>query len=253
MLTIEHGQPLRQHVSYAAPGMYCDPVLSGLGLQGVSPVPVWEAVVGLFRVRMRARGPVPRGALPAVLSYRPGMRAPAGVDERDVSARIVTMADIDVALRNALASPGGYRPLAPIVRLTKNAVKMTVGGCSDNSIERAEELRLDYQQYWRTRISGDPTARAVQDGLRRSLLRVSDQATNDVMALGGGAWGVALWQKLQARVEEMPAAEWPDDLDADLRLGGICDLANRCKVWFSSGFDVEAELARLRAAGGTAL
>jgi hypothetical protein len=252
LLTIEHGKPSRQHVGYAAPGMYCDPVLNGLGLQGVSPVPAWEAVLGLFRVRMRARGPVPRGALPAVLAYRPGTEAPTGVDARDLAARIVTVADIDVALRAALANPGGYRPLAPIARLTRIAVKMTVGGCTDNSIERAEQLRLDYQRYWRARVSGDPAARAVQDGLRRSLLRVSDQATSDAIALGEDAWGSALWQKLQARVEEMAAGACPDDLDADLRLGGICDLANRCQVWFSSSFDVEAELARLRAVGGTA-
>jgi hypothetical protein len=252
MLTIEHGQPSRRHVGYAAPGMYCDPVLNGLGLQNVSPVPAWEAVLGLFRVRMRARGPVPLGALPAVLSYRPGMGAPTGVDERDLAARIVTVADIDTALRAAFATPAGYRPLAPIARLTRIAVKMTTGGCADNTIERAEQLRLDYQRYWRARSSGDPAARAAQGRLRRSLLRISDQATSDVMAMAAGTWGAALWQELQARVEGMPAGSWLDDLDADLRLGGLCDLANRCQVWFSSGFDVDAELARLRAQDGTA-
>lgn len=252
LLTIEYGQPSRRHISYVAPGMYCEPVLSGLGLQGVSPAPAWAAGLGLFRVRMRARGPVPRGALPAVLSYRPGMEAPAGTDERDLAARIVTVADIDVALRSAFANPGGYRPLAPIARLTRIAVKMTVGGCADNSIERAEQLRLDYQRYWRARFSGDPAARADQERLRRSLLRISDQATSDVIAAAEGTWGAALWQELQDRVDGMPAGSWPDGLDADLRLGGFCDLANRCQVWFSSGFDVDAELARLRALGGTA-
>lgn len=248
LLTIEHGKPTRQYISYAAPGMYCDPILSGLGLNGISPVPTWEAVLGLFRVRMRARGQVPWGALPQVLSYRPGT-ALTGADERDLAARIVTVADIDVALRAALSDPAGYRPLAPIARLTRVAVKMAVGGCADNSIERAEQLRLDYQRYWRARISGDPVARAVQEQLRRSLLRVSDQATNAVIAKMETAWGTALWQELQIRVEDMPAGPWPDDLDADLRLGGICDLANQCKVWFSGGFDVGAELARLRALG----
>ena len=251
MLTIEHGQPSRRHVGYAAPGMYCDPVLNSLGLQGLSPVPAWAAVLGLFRVRMRARGPVPRGALPAVLSYRPGTGAPAGTDERDLAARIVTVADIDVALRAAFANPGGYRPLAPIARLTRIAVKMTVGGCADNSIERAEQLRLDYQRYWRARISGDPAARAAQERLRRSLLRISDQATNEVIASAEGSWGAALWRELQARAERERAGSWSNDLDADLRLGGICDLANRCQVWFSASFDVEAELARLRALGRT--
>jgi hypothetical protein len=252
VLTIEHGQPSRRHVGYAAPGMFCDPVLNGLGLQGVSPVPPWEAVLGLFRVRMRARGPVSRGALPAVLSYRPAMGAAlAGADERDLALRIVTVADIDVALRAAFADPGGYRPLAPITRLTRIAVKMTAGGCADNSIERAEQLRLDYQRHWRERVSGDPAARAAQERLRRSLLRISDQATSDITATAEGAWGAVLWRELQARVEVMPMGSWPDDLDVDLRLGGVCDLANRCQVWFSSGFDVNAELARLRALGGT--
>ena len=251
LLTIEHGKPARQYISYAAPGMYCDPVLNGLGLSGVSSVPTWEAVLGLFRVRMRARGQVPWGALPRVLSYRPGT-AVTGMDERDLAVRIVTVADIDVALRTALSDPAGYRPLAPITRLTRVAVKMTVGGCADNSIERAEQLRLDYQRYWRARISGDPAARAVQEQLRRSLLRISDQATSAANSTAEAAWGVALWRELQARVEEMPAGPWPDDLDADLRLGGICDLANQCKIWFSRGFDVEAELARLRALGEAA-
>jgi hypothetical protein len=249
MLTIEHGQPSRRHVGYAAPGMYCDPVLNSLGLQGLSPVPAWEAVLSLFRVRMRARGPVARGALPAVLSYRPGTAAPEGVDERDLAARIVTVADIDVALRTAFANPSGYRPLASTARLSRIAVKMTAGGCADNSIERAEQLRLDYQRYWRARISGDPAARAAQERLRRLLLRISDQATSDVMAAAEGSWGAALWQELQARTESEPAGSWPDDLDADLRLGGICDLANRCQVWFGRSFDVEAELVRLRTLG----
>jgi hypothetical protein len=249
MLTIEHGQPSRRHVGYAAPGMYCDPVLNSLGLQGLSPIPAWEAVLGLFRVRMRARGPVLRGELPAVLSYRPGTAVPAGTDERDLAARIVTVADIDVALRAAFANPSGYRPLAPITRLTRIAVKMAVGGCADNSIERAEQLRLDYQRYWRARISGDPAARAAQERLRRSLLRISDQATGDVIATAEGSWGAVMWRELQARAAREPAGSWPDDLDADLRLGGICDLANRCQVWFSVSFDVEAELARLRTLG----
>jgi hypothetical protein len=164
----------------------------------------------------------------------------------------VTVADIGVALRAGLANPDGYRPLAPIARLTRIAVKMTAGECADNSIERAEQLRLDYQRYWRARVSDDPAARAAQERLRRSLLRISDQATSDVRATAEGAWGAALWRELQGRVEGMPTGSWPDDLDADLRLGGICDLANRCQVWFSSSFDIDAELARLRALNGAA-
>ena len=81
---------------------------------------------------------------------------------------------------------------------------MAAGCCTDNSIERAEQLRLDYQRYWRGRVSGDPAARAVQERLRRALLRISDQATAAVISPTGAAWGADLWRELQARVEAMP-------------------------------------------------
>jgi hypothetical protein len=128
---------------------------------------------------------------------------------------------------------------------------MAAGYCPDNSIERAEQLRLDYQRYWRARISGDPAARTSQERLRRELLRISDQATTAVSPRPGAAWGAALWQELQARAEAVPGAAGPEDLDADLRLGGICDLVSRCQVWFGDRFDVTAEIARLR--GGQAV
>jgi hypothetical protein len=155
--------------------------------------------------------------------------------------------DIDVAVRTALAHPRGYLPLAPVPRVTRLAVKMAAGCCADNSIERAEQLRLDYQRYWRARVSGDPTARTSQERLRRELLRISDQATAAVSPVPGAAWGAALWQEMQARVEARPSGAWPDGLDPGLRLGGICDLGNRCRVWFSDSFDVDAAIARLRA------
>jgi hypothetical protein len=242
MLSIEHGQPSRQHIRHAAPSMYCAPVLKRLGQDAVSPVAAWEAVLGLFRVRMRAAGPVPRGALPVVLSYQPGTQVPAGADERSLAARIVTMTDIDLAFRAAIDYPSAYMPLATATRVTRIAVKMAEGGCSDNSIERAEQLRLDHRQYWRARVSGDPTARAAQERLRRALLRISDEATTVAAAGGAVPWGATLWRELQARVDAMAAGDWPDDLDAELRLGGICDLAALCQVWFSDRFDIDARL-----------
>jgi hypothetical protein len=245
-LSIEHGKPSRAHIGHAAPTMYCAPILDRLGHDAAVAVAVWEAVLALFRARMRAAGPTPRGALPAVLSCRPGALPPGAADERGLAARIVTVADIDVAVRTALAHPRGYLPLAPAARVTRLAVKMAVGSCTDNSIERAEQLRLDYQRYWRGRVSGDPTARISQERLRRELLRISDQATAAVVPTPDAGWGAALWQELQARVEAISGGAWPDDLDPGLRLGGICDLGNRCQVWFSDRFDVGAAIARLR-------
>jgi hypothetical protein len=247
-LCIEHGKPSRVHVVHAAPTMYCAPVLVRLGHDDPAlAVAVWEAVHGLFRARMRAAGPTPRGALPAVLAYQPGTLPPGTVGERALAARIVTVADIDVAVRAALAHPRGYLPLPPAPWFTRLAVKMAAGCCTDNSIERAEQLRLDYQRYWRARVSGDPAARTSQERLRRELLRVSDQATAALSPVPGAAWGADLWRELQARVEAMPAGGWPEGLDLGLRLGGICELGNRCQVWFSDRFDVDAAIARLRA------
>ncbi len=247
MLRIDHGKPPRAHVGHAAPSMYCVPVLERLGRDAVNAVAVWEAVLALFRIRMRAAGTTPRGALPAVLGYQPGVLPGVAEGERELAARIITMADIDVAVLTAIANPRGYLPLPPSPRVSRIGVKMEAGQCADNSIERAEQLRLDYQRYWRARISGEPVARASQEQLRRALLRISDEATTAVRAAGGAAWGADLWRGLQSRVEAMPAAAWPDDLDADLRLGGICDLVSRCQVWFSDRFDVDAAIARLRA------
>lgn len=246
-LCIEHGKPSRAHVGPAAPTMYCAPVLARLGHDDSAlAVAVWEAVHGLFRARMRAAGPTPRGALPAILAYQPGTLPPGTAGERALAARIVTVADIDVAVRAALAHPRGFLPLPPAPRVTRLAVKMAAGCCTDNSIERAEQLRLDYQRYWRARVSGDPAARTGQQRLRRELLRVSDQATAALSPASGAAWGADLWRELQARVEAMPGGGWPEDLDPGLRLGGICELGNRCQVWFSDSFDVDAAIARLR-------
>jgi hypothetical protein len=249
MLTIEESRPSRAFVSHAAPSMYCKPILERMSLSSFPPEALWEAIVSLFRARMRAAGPRPEGALPPVLTYRPGTQLPGpGEMERGLAARIVALADLDVALRTALAHPGGYIPLAPFPHTSRMAIKMVTGQCIDNSIERAEHLRLDYRRYWRDRTSGDITARATQDRLRRALLKVSDHATASVTSevADGDGWGPRLWDELQTRVNTIPAGDRPSDMDAELLLGGICELCNLCRVWFSNRFDVVAELNRLR-------
>ena len=86
--------------------------------------------------------------------------------------------------------------------------------------------------------------------LRRALLRISDDATAAITGSGIPLRGPDLWRDIKARVEAMPSGEWPEDLDADLRLGGICDLTAQCMVWFSERFDVAARLAAARARQG---
>jgi hypothetical protein len=129
-----------------------------------------------------------------------------------------------------------------MVRSSRLEVKMDIGGCSGNAIERALSLRSDYQDYWRDRESTDPRARVERRHLERRLHRISDEATGTVPAGGAVFWG-----RLQSAVDELSLATLPAGIDADLALGGICELAGRCKVWFGQQFDVKAVIARIRA------
>lgn len=253
MLTIQDGSLPRMHVGHAAPSMYCKPILRRIGHPNFPPEEIWEAVISLFRARMRAAGPRAEGALPPVLAYRPGAHLPSpGEMERGLAVRIVTLDDIDVALRTAIAHPGAYFPIAPLPHTSRMAIKMVRGKCIDNSIERAEHLRLDYRQYWRGRAASDPAAKAIQERLWRVLLRVSDAATASVIneTAQDDSWGPRLWDELQTRVNNIPLVDRPADMDAELLLGGICELSNRCRVWFSNRFDVDAERTRMRTALG---
>lgn len=251
VLSIDHSKPSRAYVTHAAPALYCEPVLRLLGKDVLYAVPVWEAVLLLFRVRMRAAGPTWRGGLPALLACQPGALSGPVLNDRAVGGRIVTLGDIDTAVRNALANRRGYLPVPPIPRVTRIGAKMERGQCADTSIERAELLRRDYRQYWRDRGSGDPLAGLAQARVRRVLHRISDEATDAVARLRGEAWGAELWRELQARVGALPPGEWPDDLDAELRIGGACELVAQCLVWFSERFDVDAHIASVRAELGT--
>jgi len=246
MLRIDEGKPSRTYISHAAPNMYCGPILGVLGHDVLMASSVWEAVLALFRVRMRAAGPMPRGALPHVQAGQPRLTS-AALAERALAARTVTMSDIELTVRKAIANQAGYRPLVPPPRVTRLGIKMDEGLCTDNSIERAEQLRSDYRAYWRDRGSGDPLARPAQRRLRQALLRISDDSTAAITGPGKSLRGADLWREIQTRVEAMPAGEWSEDLDAELRLGGICDLTARCQVWFSQRFDVEARISAVRA------
>jgi hypothetical protein len=251
MLRIDEARPPRTYVSDAAPSMYCAPVLRALGRDALLAVSVWEAVMALFRARMRAAGPTPRGALPYIQAGQARLTT-AALAQRELAARTVTIADLDFTIRKAISNQAGYLPLIPPPRVTRLGIKMEEGQCADNSIERAEQLRSDYLGYWSERGSGDPLARSVQRRLRRALLGISDDATTAIIDSGAPLRGPDLWRDIKARVEAMPPGEWPEDLDADLRLGGICDLTAQCLVWFGERFDIAARLPAARARQGEA-
>lgn len=247
VFTLQDGVP-RKYAPHAAPSMFAQPVLDRLG-SAASAGSVWEAVLAVFRVRMRAAGPTPTGGLPAVLSFPLGSPVPTPADhEAGLTSQIVTIADIDLAIRTAIANPTGFAPLPRLVRTTRLAIKMEVGGCSDNTVERAEQLRSDYVDYWRDLLAADPTARSRQQRLHRVLLGVSDAATERAKRKDA-SWGADLWRQLEAELDDQQDA-LPVDMDVDLALGGLCELSNRCKVWFSDSFDMAQEQARRRPTEG---
>lgn len=253
-LVIDDQRPNRAVTGHAAPSMYAQPILNRLRRTDVPPAAVWEAVVALFRSRMRAKGPVPSGALPFVLTARSIASAATATtsvtltveQERDLASRTVTMHDIATAIRISLDNPLGYVPISAPARLTRLSVKMARGGCADTSIERAEHLLIDYRRYKRVRRDIAPRGIAEQFILERALLRAADDATTDSRT-AIGAWGTRFWVALADHLTRIPAGERPEGLDDELARGGVCDLAARCKVWFSARFDVDGEINRLQA------
>ena len=65
----------------------------------------------------------------------------------------------------------------------------------------------------------------------------------------GPGWGAELWRHLEADLDRQQDT-LPVDMDTDLALGGLCELSNRCKLWFSDSFDITGEQARRRRAEG---
>lgn len=245
MLKVHHSLTRRADIGFAAPAKFAKPVVEHLGFD-VPCEAVWNVVYGLFYTRMRAAGPRADATISPVLSFAIRSGQPTSADkERKLSNRIVTMHDIDAAVMMAVMNPAAYETLGSPIRLSRAAVKMRKGDCSDNSIERGEQLRKDYHHYWRGRLTGDPTAMAERDRLRRLLLRVSDKADTPLVR-SNSKWGPDFWNSIQDLLDGIPQEQIPVGMDVDLLLGGISDLANACQVWFSDRFDVEDEIRQLR-------
>ncbi|PPJ20731.1 hypothetical protein C5E44_03535 [Nocardia nova] len=239
-LSVDENRPQRAHIRAAAPTLYAKPVLDRMGLPESLAAPVWEAVLNLFRARMRARGPIPEGGLPIVAARQSSPAIPEDV-RRTLEERTVTVADIGIAIEQAKARPAGYEPLRPLPPLSRLELKMSAAGCSSNAIERATTLRADYQEYWFDRESGDPAARVERKRLERALHGAADRAT-DSESLPGQL----LWRRFETEVSGLSAGTLSAGMDQDVALGGICDLADRCSVWFGPRFDIKASAERIR-------
>ena len=228
-------------VAHAAPTMYAKPILGASGLSGLTEGAAWQAVHDLFRQRMRNSGDSASGALPRVLAL--GATATEHYLMADLGPRTVTLEEMTFALEAAAAHPLGYAPLHGPVHGSRLALKMARGGCSQTSIERAEDLRQDYNDYWRLRRESVPGSAAERRRVERLLHRLADR-TVAMTRDESQAWGAACWAELDETTERLTETELPGEFSSDLALGGVGELAARCKVWFSDRFDVASELDR---------
>ncbi len=232
-LRLQPGEARRDQVPHLAGERYGRPVAELFG-QPDGGNAVWRAVLALIRPRMRDAGPRRGGALPVVL----------GVEHDEaLASRTLTLEDVDTAVRFAVRNISGYAPLPRVIKANKMAVKMTHGGCSDNSVERADALRLQYRRYWRAR-RGNPNTSDQRRRLDNALSRIVDEATGAVR-VDGGQWGAQLWRELGTRLRLMEGTAEVGGLDADLLLGGVSELANNCRAWYTDRFDAPTVLARL--------
>ncbi|MGL5827877.1 MAG: hypothetical protein ACRCYU_24185 [Nocardioides sp.] len=229
----QDAQPRRDHLPDMAGERYGRPIAERLGHpEGGSAI--WQSVLALVRPRMRDAGPSVGGGLPIVL----------GVEHDDsLARRTLTLDDIDTAIRFALNNIAGYVPLPRIVKANRMAVKMVQGGCSDNAVERADELRLQYRQYWRARRSS-PNPSDLRRRVDNTLRRVVDEAT-DVVRTDSGMWGAQLWRELAQQFQTLEGQPDAQGLNADLLLGGVSELANNCRTWFTDRFDAQEMLRQL--------
>ena len=232
-LRFQDAQPRRDQVPDMAGERYGRPVAERLGNPD-GGVAVWHAVLALVRPRMRDAGPSTGGALPVVLGI---------LHDHSLASRTLTLQDIDTAVRFAVTNIAGYVPLPRIIKANRMAVKMTQGGCSDNSVERADDLRLQYRQYWRAR-RGNPSPSDQRRRLDNSIWRVVDEAT-DVVRTDSGTWGAQLWRELGQRFQAMAGHADAQGLSADLLLGGVSELANNCRAWYTDRFDAQEMLREL--------
>jgi hypothetical protein len=232
-LRFQDGEPRRDHLPHMAAERYGRPVAERLGCADAAGA-IWQAALALVRPRMRAAGPSTGGALPTVL----------GVSHDDpLASRTLSLVDVHTAVQFAVAHSGGYAPLPRVVKANKMAIKMAHGGCSDNAIERADDLRLQYRRYWRA-FRSNPNMSDRRHRLNNTLRRVIDEATHVVRA-DGTTWGAELWLELGRRFRSLEGRADAQGLNAELLLGGVSELANNCHAWYTDGFDAAGELHRM--------
>ncbi|WP_328381013.1 hypothetical protein OHQ88_24590 [Micromonospora zamorensis] len=249
ILTFDTGRPQPDDIEEAAPQKYVEPLLDQLGLSATMARPAWNAVLGMFRQRMRGRGKLPLQDLAGIIANIRGESSTQRL-ERTLRRRVVTAQDVIFAVQNAVNSPGAYATPNLTVAATRLAAKLEDGGCTVTTILSAET----FAERWRRERhkNSDVPGMAGQfydaeERLRYLASKVAEEAAEES---GGAKFGSKMWRKLDGSELAGALGALPVPHDPLVALGGICDLASRCQVWFGPHFDVEARQAQMRGQRG---
>lgn len=241
ILRIDQKRPNRADIAHSAPSLYAEPLAMKMGLNLGATRAIWETVLSLIRVKMRARGEGERGGLPIVGGVKGGSFSEELKDQRGYNLK-----DIQIAVETCARHPKAFELSSFPRRLTRLSTKMAMGRCADTSIERAEKLRLDYVRYRRERKNAAPGNVNETRKIDNALHRIADEETQMVRSYAEG-WGADLWNGLSARFSPDQQLSNGIEIEGDLALGGVCQLTQDCQVWFSDGFDVDGTIKQIKA------
>jgi hypothetical protein len=104
ILVFDIGRAHRDHIAAAAPALYSSPIVIAMGHEDHLGLVVWETVHGLFRIRMRGRGPITGGALAKLRDLSADLPT-AETIRRGLQPKTVSATEIIEAVRFAITCP----------------------------------------------------------------------------------------------------------------------------------------------------
>ncbi|AEV81994.1 hypothetical protein ACWT_0979 [Actinoplanes sp. SE50] len=248
-IEFDTSRPQADDVEACAPEKYVEPLLEQLGLSTLASKAAWNAVLGIFRTRMRGRGKLPLGELSDLIARIKGETAAERLD-RTLRRRIVTAQDVILAVEEAAKAPAAYAMPDLKIAATRLAAKLLEGGCTTTAIVTAERFaenwRRERHQY--AAVPGmSQEFELAENRLRYVASKIAEEAAEES---SGGKYGSRMWRKLDSADLVDALGSLPLPRETLTALGAVCDLASRCQVWFSQEFDVDAKQAELRVSHG---
>lgn len=245
-LRFDMQRPHREHIAHAAPSAYARPIALQWGLGTHADDLIWSVALTIIAARMRGSSSEEDGHL-AILAALATPKSASEIDEK-VSRRIVSLKALRYAIMQAQAEPAAYS-IAPPAKVVVSTIglKLEAGGCDQTVLSAAEALHNSWKNTLKSWLPDVPLISPRVAQLESTLLRIASMAVIRVKqgALAGDHYGERLWLEFcESLTVERLRPDFPMPLTDDLLLGAACDLASRCRVWFSPKFDVAAARER---------